>query len=85
MTMDPNKVVKGNFPLALLRSLLYDLREFQQQQKKQSKIQVLTSTVYEIKPFFQGFPTGYLSFPESAIDVFFSHASPLTCAHLQPW
>jgi len=52
---------------------------FQQKikQTKKTKIQVLVSTVYEIKPFFQGFPTGYLSFPESAIDVIFSHASPL--------
>ena len=72
MTMDPNKVVKGNFPFALLRSLLYDLREFQQQQKKESKIQVLTSTVYEIKPFFQGFPTGYLFSPESVLGIFSS-------------
>ena len=72
MTMDPKKVVKGNFPLALLRSLLYDLREFQQQQKKKTKIQILISTVYEIRPFFQGFPTGYLFFPESVLGIFSS-------------
>ena len=74
MTMAPDKVVKETH-LVLLRSLLYDLRECQQQQKKankQTKIQVLISTVYGIKPFFQGFPTGYLFFPESVLGIFSS-------------
>lgn len=36
MMMYPNKTVKGNFHLALLRSLLYDLREFPQKTSKET-------------------------------------------------
>ena len=60
---DPNKVVKGNFHLALLRSLIYDLRELQQKPSKQTNKNSSTG-IYSVRSnhFFKVFQLVVCSF-----------------------